>query len=431
MNLVFCAYDRPNHLATGPNVWLKRFIPSLVENKIDVLLLFIYQGDVQDCPTINFFNSIGYKIATLDSKKFPYVEQQIKWIIKIVGEYMPDVLIANLVVPAFYAKKYMKGIPVIGTLHSNDKFYKSVIRNFVAPDSKIKLDGIVAVSNYIKLQVQNLLPPEAIVRIPCGTPMLPNKTSYEGGLMKIMYAGRLVEEQKQISKLTHAFCKAAILIPNTEFSIYGDGPQLDEIKKIVDLYKVGERVKILGPVDSKDMHKIMAHHHIFTLMSDYEGMPVALVEAMSCGMVPVCLSEESGINEVVENGVNGFIVNDRDESYIHAIKQLQQNPELWAKLSTQAITTIDNDYSSDINNRRWITFLQNFVSTEKKKVRIPHQINISKFAPLFNSEIRKPNFQVVFIKGLRIWFVNFRSFLRPRARIRNLLSKIKILLIFF
>ncbi len=65
----------------------------------------------------------------------------------------------------------------------------------------------------------------------------------------------------------------------------------------------------------------------FTLSSDYEGMPITLIEALSVGCIPVG-TPVSGFNDIIKDEVNGFVAHDfGDDSYIKAIENAINNKQ--------------------------------------------------------------------------------------------------------
>jgi glycosyltransferase involved in cell wall biosynthesis len=240
--------------------------------------------------------------------------------------------------------------------------------------------------------------------------------------MKVVYVGRITEEAKQISKLTTAFCKIALQTEGIEFSIYGDGPEVESIQRIIEDFKIKDKVKYLGSVVPESIYPILSKHQVFSLLSDYEGMPVALMEAMACGLVPVCMAENSGINELIRNGENGLIVKDREESYFDAIKSLKQNPRLWQKLSSNAIETISKEYSAEITNKQWLDLLHSLLTTKPKRIVIPFRIKISDIPPMYYGDIRKPRTINRLKNNLRNSWNSFRMRLRPRSRLKKMLK---------
>lgn len=426
MKILFCAYDRPGHIATGPNAWIQRLIPDLIHRyKLDVTTLFLFNGKTIDCPTIEYFKKNNLPIKTISLRRTPYTEDQVKQILKIIKENSITVLVANLVIPAFYAAKYLNpfNIPVVSVFHSNDIFTKGVIKKFINNADKGRITKSVSVSNYINNLID--LPLKSINHhvIPCGTPTTEYKACRNSPILKTIYAGRLVIEAKQVLELTHAFCKVAKVNSNFEFTIIGDGDQKKGVDRLVKSYD-NPRVQLENALPPTEIIKRISEHHVFTLLSDYEGMPIALMEAMACGVVPVCYIGEGGINEIIENGVNGFIVENRTDDYHDKLKILQENPDLWNKMSKNAIKTIEDKYSTEITHEKWAELLLSFQNSTYQTIILPTKIELEG-EPLIYSDFRKPKLINRCKLNAKEFWVRFRIFVRPRARIRKVLLQLK------
>jgi len=425
MRILFCAYDRPNHLATGPNAWLQRLVPDLISNYgLDIQTLFVYSGVSKKCPTISYFKENNLTIHLINSNTHNYVEDQIKELLGIIKKEDISLVVANLVIPALYATQYLKpfNIPVIGVMHSNDEFYKGVITKFIHGNKKNQLSTAVSVSEYINTICTSQNTKTQLLNISCGTPEVKNSTSPESQeILKVIYAGRLVVQQKQILKLTKAFCDASKVNSNLEFSIYGDGDKEQSIKVLIKDEKASKNVILFKAVPPCQIINKIQEHHVFTLMSDYEGMPIALMEAMACGVVPICLNEESGINEIIEHGVNGFIVKNRGKDYQDKLQLLVNDRSLWETMSKNAIATIEQKYSSKITHQKWFELLNQFKDVKQKPLKIPLRIKL-KGPLLYYGDNRKPNFKDRNATWLKTNWMTFRLFARPRARLRELLK---------
>ena len=425
MKILFCAYDRSNHLATGPNAWLQRLVPDLISNYgLDIQTLFVYSGVSKKCPTISYFKENNLPIHLINSNTHNYVEDQVKAMLNIVKREHITTLVANLVIPALYATQYLKpfNISVIGVLHSNDEFYKGVITKFIHGNTKNQLTTAVSVSEYINTICESQNTQTQLLNIPCGTPEVKNSTSRDSQeVFKVIYAGRLVVQQKQILKLTKAFCDASKANSNLEFSIYGDGDKEQSIKALIKDQKATNSVTLFKALPPSQILNKIQEHHVFTLMSDYEGMPIALMEAMACGVVPICLNEESGINEIIQHGVNGFIVKNRGEDYQEKLQLLVNDRSLWETMSKNAIATIQQKYSSKITHQKWFELLNQFKDVKQKPLGIPLRIKL-KGTLLYYGDNRKPNLKSKSKTWLKSNWMAFRIFIRPRARLRELLK---------
>ncbi len=168
----------------------------------------------------------------------------------------------------------------------------------------------------------------------------------------------------------------------------------------------------------------MQQFDIFFLPSEAEALPVVLMESMACGLVPVCYIGEGGINEIIKDGVNGFVVKDRDQDYQEKLRLLQKDPELWKRMSANAIKTIEEKYSAEITHKKWATLLIELLENKTTPLIIPKKI-ILDAEPLIYEENRKPILIIRFKINLKRFWMKFRLAVRPRARLRELINQIK------
>ena len=83
MKILFCAYDRPNHITSGPNAWLQRLVPDLISNYgLDIQTLFIYSGDIRNSTTIAYFKENNLPIHLINRDSCNYVEESSKRAVK-------------------------------------------------------------------------------------------------------------------------------------------------------------------------------------------------------------------------------------------------------------------------------------------------------------------------------------------------------------
>ena len=109
--------------------------------------------------------------------------------------------------------------------------------------------------------------------------------------------------------------------------------------------------------DENAYQEHLLQNHVFVLLSDYEGIPISLMEAMGCGLVPVCTNIRSGMTELIEDGKTGLLVNDRGDAFVAAIKKIKSEDGLWSKISHEARLKIEKEYSGDVCNNNWLEFL--------------------------------------------------------------------------
>jgi glycosyltransferase involved in cell wall biosynthesis len=121
----------------------------------------------------------------------------------------------------------------------------------------------------------------------------------------ILCVGRLHDAQKRLSDVIRAL---ALLPDSWRLEIAGNGPDRDLLEQLSEALGVSARVKYLGFVsDSTKLRDLYRCANVLALPSAYEGLPMVLLEAMSCG-IPVVGSDIPAIAEVVEHGRTGLLV---------------------------------------------------------------------------------------------------------------------------
>lgn len=114
--------------------------------------------------------------------------------------------------------------------------------------------------------------------------------------------------------------------PNVTFVIVGGGYLLEELRSLAD--ELGVAGKIIFTGIRKDIPQIIAGWDIAALSSDSEGLSNSIIEYMLSGL-PVVATDVGGNGELIENGVNGFLVPpDRPELFGDAVLELLRNPVL-------------------------------------------------------------------------------------------------------
>jgi glycosyltransferase involved in cell wall biosynthesis len=121
---------------------------------------------------------------------------------------------------------------------------------------------------------------------------------------RIVMVGRLAPP-KRTDLLVQAFASIRRAHPGAELQIVGEGPDRAEIERQVRELGLGGGVHLIG--ERHDVPELLSRSACFVLASDYEGCPLAVIEAMAAG-VPVVATGVGGVPELVEEGRSGFVV---------------------------------------------------------------------------------------------------------------------------
>jgi glycosyltransferase involved in cell wall biosynthesis len=132
-------------------------------------------------------------------------------------------------------------------------------------------------------------------------------------------------------------------IPSWRLAVAGNGGEQPRLEALVEELGLGGRVKFLGPRD--DVDDLLAASDIFAMPSNWEGLPLAMLEAMFAGK-PIIASEVGGIPEAINNGVEGLLFPPQDKDKLaDALRALLTNPGRRAQLGQAARERAQRDFS--------------------------------------------------------------------------------------
>jgi len=136
--------------------------------------------------------------------------------------------------------------------------------------------------------------------------------------------------------------------PDIHFYVVGDGPKRDGLEKMAQDLGLSSNLAFLGGRDDVENIFMGADLSVLTSTSWFgEGISNSILESMACG-TPVVATKSPGTSEVIEDGVNGFIVPCGDhQSLALKIQELTMQPELLQVVSTRAKATVREKFSID------------------------------------------------------------------------------------
>lgn len=214
----------------------------------------------------------------------------------------------------------LAGVPVVYTEHNKMERYHPLTRKINIYTWKLQ-KHVIAVSNEVKESIGKHAPASVPVRvvlngvngnhfsrealngntardelnIPQGVPVIGTVASFR--------------VQKQLDLWLKIASMIRNEIPSVKFLLVGDGPVRDSLHKQVRELNLGDAVYFPGL--QKDVRPYLATMDIYLMTSRFEGLPVALLEAMAMER-PVVSTPVGGIPEVIEEGRNGYLIPDTD-----------------------------------------------------------------------------------------------------------------------
>lgn len=372
MRLLFCLKG-PNEI-NGPNVWLTRHLPLLKARGMEPRVLYLTHYPGEHC---RFRAALEASRIGIDEVRLgQFTEDGVAAILRTIDAVRPDVFVPNCSVPGYFACRFGReaGIRTIGILHSDDPYYHDILDSFVAGAEPWRLDGIVAVSDYLHDLARAAATPDTrVLHAPYGAPVPASRASVPADSLTLLYVGRLVEHQKRIHRVVSRLCAATAAVDGVRAVLYGEGPDRDEVEAQLRAQD-DDRVRLGGALDSARMMDAMTRGHALVLLSDFEGLSIALMEAMACGLVPIVANMRSGTGDLIQHGVNALVVDpDCPAAFIDAVRQLREEGGLWERLSDAArATIIERGYTADICAERWAAFCHDLApAVPQRQLMIP------------------------------------------------------------
>lgn len=172
---------------------------------------------------------------------------------------------------------------------------------------------------------------------------LRNKYNLPTNSFIIIYAGRFAPV-KRLDYLIKLFKK--LKYTNDVFLLLvGDGPQKNQL---IQLAGSDSDILFIDFVDQKIISELYAASDMFILLSSGEGNAVAVMEACSSGL-PLIASDVGVISDIIQNGVNGYIVNLDDDEIIEKIEDINNNHDQFSK-NARKIALKEFSWGFIINN---------------------------------------------------------------------------------
>jgi N-acetyl-alpha-D-glucosaminyl L-malate synthase BshA len=300
----------------------------------------------------------------------PYAMALTSKMVKVIRGSGLDLIHSHYAIPhamAAYMTREITGTPYVVTLHGSDVHtlgqdpaYEPVVKHTVE-----RADGVTAVSEFLKRAAQedlgierdirvvpNFIDVESYVRIP-GV-----RLTVESGCVSL----RKEDEAREISPdekiLLHASNFRAVkrvveLIeimrivvdhhPETRLVIAGDGPTRIEVERRIESLDLCKNIHLLGV--KSNMQEIMCSADAFVLNSTLEGMPLVLLEAMSCEL-PVITTPAGGIPELVRRGKDGMVTEGFEQDEMaQAIIEMLENEKIGREYAASARKRVEESFS--------------------------------------------------------------------------------------
>ena len=334
--VVFCS---PSWSVSGVNTFVEELGRQLVKRGFDVSILFTTVDSArlpdQHLPTLPYHYLSNLTLEEPDRREK---------IVSYLKSQQPLVVIPNFDYVASSITPILPDhIRILGILHSDqDEHYLHAYR------MAYYWDRIITVSSTIRRRLLSINPgltaKTELIRygIPIGSVNQKELARQRNSNpIRLVYTGRLVQEQKRILD----FVELAECLERREIdfrlTIIGEGEDQEELASRMQTFIDRGQVRLPGRLSRGDVFRELKQHHAFCLLSDYEGLPLSMLEAMATECVPVATRIESGISEILTHYRNAMLSPMRNvEAMADNVQLLHDDILLRKRLGMRARTTL-------------------------------------------------------------------------------------------
>jgi len=238
--------------------------------------------------------------------------------------------------------------------HQDVKYIESVV------SSSKKLDRLVLVSDSLRsfykkefkkseIKCKCVYIPNMIDKIPKSSSTLKNHT--------LISIGRFSRE-KGFVDLIEVFHKIHEKEPSWKLCLIGDGAERNKIVDRIYQYQLTDAVELHGYLKRDKIDALLHESSIYLMTSYTESFGIVLIEAMSHGVPCIAFSSAEGANDLITNGKNGYLIDNRDfDKMADKVIELINNQKLRKELGTEA-KQISSNYTQKEVKDNWLKLLK-------------------------------------------------------------------------
>jgi len=355
----------------------------LVINHVDCNIVYNFSNGYDE---ILLFNPI--KITDIDRFKFKKI-------------------VSTIYSSTFYAKELSNkyNVPLVYFAQGYEPYFENGNDYGIAELSYKLADSILTISDYLKRQYKNTFNVDsAVVRNGINYDLLYNENSNQ----KIKTITFVLRDNvlKGDFILLDILKKITIKYKNLNINLLYNNERLEFPFNVNDSIKIN---KMKGPFTRKELASIFQNSDLYIDASFTEGFGLVPLEAMAAGNV-VVVSNSGGVNEYLENGVNGFIVDNMNDvdSYLEKIDLLLNDEKLYQEIKNNMKDTIKT-FDYDIIIDEYIDFLGKEIEEKEllltdEELALYNKVLDSRFKVAVNNKPKNLLYRICkkVPKGLRI-----------------------------
>ena len=256
-------------------------------------------------------------------------------------------------------------LPVMVHLHGGDYICKapsSPVLLFMVRTLFRRARKVVVLNAYEVSQIKRLYDADCVVlKNAVNDRFFSMKSvSFTPGKVSFIFLGR-IESAKGLNEMVEAFKMLRNEGSTFRFVLCGAGPEEDFfVRRFTEV--LGDDFEFMGVVSGDHKRSLIQQADFFLLPSYAEGLPISLLEAMSCGVVPI-VSDDESLLQVIKNESNGFVVQKRSAvdlaKTLGRLMVIEQND--YRMISLACRKAVEEHYSMAKYNNSLLSFYEEIV----------------------------------------------------------------------
>ena len=173
------------------------------------------------------------------------------------------------------------------------------------------------------------------------------RLDYQKGFDRLIKAWKIIHNQKRFN--------------DWSLDIYGQGEWHDMLLNRINNYGIQKSVRLKNP--TTNIWKEYSQSSILVMSSHYEGFPMVMIEAMSCGLPVVSFDFKCGPKDIIKHGENGLIVNDGDIEGLAKAMMTLMNSDIYRQYLSRNTQNIVNNFSEKNVMTKWVELFEKLISS--------------------------------------------------------------------
>lgn len=359
--------SKANHFSTlGHNVWI-----VTTDQKKRASFFPLGKNVRTEDLNINYDDIADYSFIKKICSRNKKLKKHKKELQRLVETIRPDIIISTFGNEIDFIHNLQTNSKIIGEIHFSRNYrlllHQSYLR-FIAnkwltykfKKNVKKLDAFVCLTREDSKNwrgVKNLYVIPNFINNKTPTPALLNSKT-------VIAAGRL-EYQKGYDYLIEAWSIVSKHYPDWKLEIYGSGPLENNLKLQIKNQCLSNTVSIYPP--THEIYNKLSESSIYVLSSRYEGLPMVLLEAMSCGLPIVAFECQCGPRDLIENTNAGLLVPCKDvEGLADSICSLIEDSKKRKIMGETAYQEADK-YLFPVIIQKWMSLFNQLTSDRNEK----------------------------------------------------------------